>query len=478
MKSDRTKNTLRNGLLLVISLGLTACSVSTDYDKKIGAENAALVEVQMGTYDKHKMEAYVQQIGARLVSHIDNPEFEFHFKIVDDATPNAFALPGGYIFVSRGLLSLVNSEDELACVMAHEIIHVTERHGVKQMKSGILPGIVELPGNIVGGVINEDLGNLINAPISAGNHLLMAGYSRSHESDADRLGIDLAAKAGYEPLAMNSILERLNRTVEIQTKKASERSYFDSHPYTPDRIADVNKEAKKLTVAQISPIHKDFVSQIDGLLVGQNPSKGVFREQLFLQPDLKFAIDFPEQWTTLNQASIVAAVDKEQDAAVVLSLASNEFSAKEHAIRFQNELKRRYQMELSIDEQPLDWGDSIYSVTLTNDKKDQKSYMTRGWVNLGVDTYQIVTIASEDKKKSADNSAHSFRPITKQELASMTQLELKVVKAKEGQTLEALLAENHSKRSIELLAVMNALDENQRLTNNEQVKVVVEAPYQ
>ncbi|GAD79268.1 M48 family metalloprotease [Vibrio ezurae] len=464
-------------ILSAVTLGVSACSVSTDYDKQIGAENAALVEAQIGIYDKHKMEAYVQQVGARLVSHIDNPEFEFHFKIIDDATPNAFALPGGYIFVSRGLLSLVNNEDELACVMAHEIIHVTERHSVKQMRSGILPGIVEIPGNIVGGVINEDLGNLINAPISAGNHLLMAGYSRSHESDADRLGIDLAAKAGYEPLAMNSILQRLNRTVEIQTKKESERSYFDSHPYTPDRVADVNKEAKKLTVAQIPPIHKDFVSQVDGLLVGQNPSKGIFREQLFLQPELKFAIDFPEQWVTLNQASVVAAVDKTQDAAVVLSLASNEFSAKEHAIRFQNELQRRYKMDLSLDEQPLGWGKSIYSITLSNEKKDQKSYMTRGWINLGVDTYQIVTIASEEKKAVADASAHSFRPMTEQERSSITQLELKVVQATEGETLAALLADNHSQRSLELLAVMNALDENQRLTNNEKVKVVVEAPY-
>ncbi|PMO34132.1 peptidase [Vibrio breoganii] len=472
------KNVARTFIVSAVAIGLAACSVSTDYDRKVGAQNATAVEMQMGVYDKNEMEAYVQQIGARLVSHIENPEFEFQFKIVDDAIPNAFALPGGYIFVSRGLLSLVNNEDELACVMAHEIIHVTERHSVKQMQSSVLPGLVELPGNIVGGVINEDLGDLINAPITTSNSLLMAGYSRGHESDADRLGIQLAAKAGYNPLAMNSILFRLNRAVEIQTKQESEKSYFDSHPYTPDRVSDVEKVAKNLKVAELAPIHKDFVSQIDGLLVGENPGKGLFREQTFLQPDMKFVIDFPEEWQTVNQAAAVAAVDKEQDAAVVLSLASNEFSAKEHALRFQNELKRRYNMELDVDEKKLDWGNSIYSITLTNEQKQGTSYMTRGWVNLGIDTYQIVTISTEEKQTVANDSASTFRPMTEEELASITQLELKVVDAKQGQTIDAIYKATNSKTSAELLAVMNAVDETEALKSGDKVKVVVEAPYE
>ncbi|GEM80567.1 M48 family metalloprotease [Vibrio superstes] len=471
------KNVARTFIVSAVALGLAACSVSTDYDKQVGAQNARAVEMQMGVYDKNEMEAYVQQIGARLVSHIENPEFEFQFKIVDDAIPNAFALPGGYIFVSRGLLSLVNNEDELACVMAHEIIHVTERHSVKQMQSSVLPGLVELPGNIVGGVINEDLGDLINAPITTSNSLLMAGYSRGHESEADRLGIQLAAKAGYDPLAMNSILSRLNRAVEIQTKQESEKSYFDSHPYTPDRVSDVEKEAKALNVAELAPIHKDFVSQIDGLLVGENPGKGLFREQTFLQPDMKFVIDFPEEWQTVNQAAAVAAVDKEQDAAVVLSIASNEFSAKEHALRFQNELKRRYNMELDVDEKKLGWGNSIYSITLTNEQKQGTSYMTRGWINLGIDTYQIVTISTEDKQKVANDSASTFRPMSEEELASITQLELKVVDAKQGETIDTVYKESNSKTSAEMLAVMNAVDEAEALKSGDKVKVIVEAPY-
>ncbi|WP_261874375.1 M48 family metalloprotease [Vibrio rarus] len=478
MKFIANKNATRSLIVLSIVLSISGCSVSTDYDKKVGAESATAVELQMGVYDTHSLEAYVQQIGARLVSHIDNPQFEFQFKILDDPNPNAFALPGGYIFISRGLLGLVNNEDELACVMAHEIIHVTERHSVKQMRSNVLPSIVEIPGNIVGGVINEDLGNLINAPITTGNSLLMAGYSRSHESDADRLGIQLAAKAGYDPLAMNTILSRLNAAVELKTEHKTKRSYFDSHPYTADRVADVTEESKDLTVANIAPIHKDFVSQVEGLLIGENPGKGLFKDHTFLQPEMKFVIEFPDKWKKVNYSTVVATIDSSEDAAVVLTLATNEFSAQQHAQRFKNDLKRRYSVDLNVDEDALDWGQSIYSVTLTNKDKKGTSYMTRGWVNLGIDTYQIVTISTEEKKTLVDASAHSFRPMTDDELASFTQLQLAVVETKQNETLAELAQEHHNQGSLEFLALMNALDETQKLSQDKKVKVIIEVPFQ
>ncbi|WP_261817094.1 M48 family metalloprotease [Vibrio gallicus] len=464
-------------LIVGASFSLISCAVSTDYDREVGAQNAQIVEQQMGVYTQGELDQYVQQIGDRLVSHIENPEFEFHFKVVDDPVPNAFALPGGYIFVSRGLLSLVNSEDELACVIGHEIIHVTERHSVKQMRSGVLPGLVELPGDIIGGVINEDLGNFINSPIHAGNQLLMAGYSRSHETEADRKGIALAAKAGYDPMAMNSILIRLHRTVEIQTKQNTEKSYFDSHPYTPDRVATVSDEAKTLTVAELAPIHPQFIPYLDGMLMGENPSKGLFQGHTFLHPELKFAIDFPEGWQLGNQPTAVGAVDEKQDAAVILGSASNEFTAKEYALRFQSEVKKQYGTELPIEEQQLSWGKPYYSVTLEATRDKHKSYLTRGWVNLGTNTYQIIAIASEDKKGTVHKSVTSFRPLTDEQLASITKHQLKIVSLKKGQALESLLKLNRSSESVELTEVMNDIDKGQSIEAQKEVKIVVERPY-
>ena len=112
----------------------------------------------MGLVPDKELTGYVNSIGNRLVAALDENPFEFHFYVADDPIPNAFALPGGYVYLTRGILSLITTEDELACVMGHEIIHVTRRHSVRQMKTSILPNLLELRGNIVGTVVNEDLG--------------------------------------------------------------------------------------------------------------------------------------------------------------------------------------------------------------------------------------------------------------------------------------------------------------------------------
>src|SRR5213079_3194867 len=160
--------------------------------------------------------AYLGQVGARLVAAANDARWKFTFKIVDQQESNAFAIPGGRIYVSRGLLALVNREDELAGVLAHEIAHVNERHSTRQQRKGILPGILSLPGNIVGGIVSEDLGAIINAPIDTVGGAWLSRYSRGQESDSDRIGMRTAAKAGYDPSALADILGRLEQVIKSQ----------------------------------------------------------------------------------------------------------------------------------------------------------------------------------------------------------------------------------------------------------------------
>jgi predicted Zn-dependent protease len=236
-------------LLLTLILLHSGISVaqSIELDKKLGAENAKLVEVQIGLVNDKELTGYVQSVGNRLIAELDNNPFEFQFHIADDPIPNAFALPGGYVYVTRGILSLITTEDELACVMGHEIIHVIRRHSVRQMRSSILPHMLELPGAIVGTVVDEDLGNLLNTPITTSNRLLLSSYSRKHETESDTRGIELASKAGYDPNAMATILERLSLAVEVITNEKEKKSYFDDHPFTPDRVNKINKTSSKLS---------------------------------------------------------------------------------------------------------------------------------------------------------------------------------------------------------------------------------------
>ena len=133
---------------------------SPQRDVEQGAEVAKLVEQQIGLYPMPQTEAYLREVGGRLVAVVNDPRWKFSFQIVDQQEPNAFAIPGGGIYVSRGLLALINREDELAGVLAHEIAHVTQRHSAKQQRKGILPGLLSVPGNVVGNVVGENLGAL------------------------------------------------------------------------------------------------------------------------------------------------------------------------------------------------------------------------------------------------------------------------------------------------------------------------------
>ena len=168
---------LASGLLASSAHGqLFGSPASRDLEQ--GAQVAKLVEQQIGLYSHREAEAYLKKVGDRLVTVVNDPRWKFSFQIVDQAEPNAFSIPGGAVYVSRGLLALIEREDELAGVLGHEIAHVTQRHVARQQRKGFLPGLLSLPGNVVGSVVGENLGALINAPIDTVGGAWLSAYSR------------------------------------------------------------------------------------------------------------------------------------------------------------------------------------------------------------------------------------------------------------------------------------------------------------
>ena len=253
-QNELKMQSLKNlALSLVIAVWISDLSAqgqllgpSPQRDIEQGAEVAKLVEQQIGLYPMPQTEAYLREVGGRLVAVVNDPRWKFSFQIVDQQEPNAFAIPGGGIYVSRGLLALIKREDELAGVLAHEIAHVTQRHSAKQQRKGILPGLLSVPGNVVGNVVGENLGALINAPIDTVGGAWLSRYSRGQESESDRIGIRTAAQAGYEPTALADILQRLEQDVASQTGQERRFSIFDSHPMTETRLKDIRSRAAAL----------------------------------------------------------------------------------------------------------------------------------------------------------------------------------------------------------------------------------------
>ena len=298
-------------LLLVVGGGL-ACGGSSKKPKRTvllttaddayaGREAAKSVEASIGLLDNPELVAYVQKIGKKLLRGLPRREFAYKFSIVDQMEPNAFALPGGYIFISRGLMALANNEDELACVIAHEIVHVARRHSAQQQ------AIVRY--------------NKAFAPRFS-NSRMMAAYGRDMEREADSLGQKLAAAAGYDPMGMSTFMRRLDQRERLLIGMARRPTFFDTHPGSRERATATAMRSRELRWTrdpELGDTRARLLDRIDGMVIGDRPETGMFIGQLFVHPELDFEIRFPKGWHTQNSGSMVGATAPRGEAMVYLT---------------------------------------------------------------------------------------------------------------------------------------------------------------
>ncbi len=466
-------------LLTVTSLYLFAgsiCAQSIDLDKQIGAENSKTVEAEMGVYEDETMTSYLNKVGQKLVSHLEKPLFTYQFKIVADISPNAFALPGGYIYITTGILPLIESEDELACIIGHEIIHSNNRHSVKQMKKSIIPSILEIPGNLLG-VISKDLGNLVNTPIKASNSLILSSYSRGFETEADNYGVALAAKAGYDPSKLPNILTRMNDAIEVITGNKEKKSYFSDHPYTPKRIDNLNKQLKKITIQESKQVSSNFLYEFDGVIFGDSPSKGVVRDSEFLHPDLNFYVKFPEKWVVDNQSDAVSAYQPDGKAAAFLSLEKYGVTPKMAGEDFLDKMDSQYKRNITYAKEYELNGKKGFLVSFIEESRHAKMYAYVLWLPQGNKVFKLLGVAPIEYQDQLEASAGSLRAITKAEKASIKENFVKVVKAKKGETIETLSKRTGNKLPLELTAIANDHKLSDKLSEGELIKIVSARPY-
>lgn len=283
-------------------------------EKKIGAEeHPKMVEAFGGIYEDPALNAYVTAIGNKLAAESELPDLNFQFFILNDETVNAFALPGGYIYLSRGLIALAEDESELAGVIGHEIGHVTARHSAQRYSSAMATNIGLTAVSILGSVLGapSGLGNLA----SFGAQAALQSYSRSQELEADKLGVRYMTKLGYDPAALGDFFAKLDAHTAIQAKKAGQPkdnfSIMSTHPRTSDRIEQAKVLAKTETPPNPQRKREFFLSQIDGMIFGKDPKEGFMKGDTFIHPDLGFKFDFPPGFNVNNGKSQVEATDNE-----------------------------------------------------------------------------------------------------------------------------------------------------------------------
>lgn len=290
--------------------------ISEQQEISMGAESAKQVEQSIGLVQDDELQTYVASVGKSLAVDTERPDLPWEFHVVDDPAPNAFALPGGYIFITRGLIDLLTNEAELAAVLGHEIGHVTARHSVVQLSRAQLAQL----GLGVGMVLSPELAQLGDLA-GQGLGLLFLKYGRADERQADELGFRYMLKAGYQVREMADVFRALENSSKLAGASPLP-NWLSSHPSEPERIANTlaRIEALPQVPANLKVGRDDYLPHVDGLVYGSDPRNGFFRGDWFYQPELAFRFQVPSDWQRQNLPSSVQGVSPNKDVAVQLSV--------------------------------------------------------------------------------------------------------------------------------------------------------------
>jgi len=332
------RQVLAGGLAAAGTASLAACSVNPatgrytfgDLQDDVSTGRQQHPEVLRafgGAYDDPQLAAYVTRIGEALASHSEAPNLDYTFTILNTPDVNAFAIPGGYVYVTRGLMALASNEAELAGVIGHEIGHVIARHGSERQTRGVLTQLGAAAVGIATG--SPELANVA----SLGGQAYVQSYSRDQELEADMLGVEYMSAAGYDPQAMATFLATLRDYARLQAEMAGrnpnsvdEFNFMASHPRTIDRVEQAIDQAA-LERPQEAMLRRDaYLQEIDGMLYGDDPREGIIRGREFIHPDLRFQFEAPQGFRLQNSPSRVVAGNG-RDAAMIFDMAPSSSGA-------------------------------------------------------------------------------------------------------------------------------------------------------
>lgn len=306
-----------------VSGGKDFVLMSEQQEIQQGAQANKEVLQQYGQVDDPELQAYVSRVGKSLAAKSHRANLNWHFTVVDSPEVNAFALPGGYVYITRGIMAYLNSEAELAGVIGHEIGHVTARHGVRQQSTATVIGLGTILGSILVPGLNNQAGSSL---LQALGQSLEAGYGREHELEADRLGAEYLARTAYNPQAMVEVIGVLKNQelYDIQLAKQEGREprryhgVFETHPSNDSRLKQVVGEAKKYQVANPVENRDAYLKAMNGIYFGDSPDQGVVRNNVLLHEKLGIAVQFPQTWRVQNQPDRVVAINPQRTALVEL----------------------------------------------------------------------------------------------------------------------------------------------------------------
>lgn len=453
-------------MAVLLCLGATACAVNPvtgqrqftliteSQELQIGQQGAQQVEQSMALVDDPELQAYVDRLGQQLAAASERPDLPWSFKVVDDPTPNAFALPGGPIYFTRGMLTLMNSEAQLVSVLGHEIGHITARHSVAMISRAQIAQL----GVGIGMILVPELrpfGDLAGL----GLNLLMLRYSRDAERQADELGFKYTRLQNYDVDEMAEVFAALGRMADLEDRSPLP-NWMATHPAPEERVRAIERRAERQRVAKDPDtiVGRDsYLNQIDGLAYGPNPRQGFFRENRFYHPDLEFQFAVPAGWQTQNLARAVIAASPDQDAALQLTLAGvSEPEAGLRQFMAQEGIAPGRVTRRSIN--------GIPAVESGFQAQTQQGVLSGRvtFLGYGDHVYQLVAFTPAEREPQYRRAfaavADSFAPLDDPEILAVQPSVMEMVRIDRDMTLEEFHRQHPSAVPLERLALLNQVE--------------------
>lgn len=435
--------------------------MSEEEEINVGKQAHKQIMQQYRPYDNPALQGYVEGIVEELSTKSHRSNLIFHVTVLDSPEINAFALPGGYIYITRGIMAYMNSEAELAGVLGHEIGHVTARHGVRQHSVGTLTGIGATVATILTG------SSAVGEAANYGGTALVRGYGREHELEADRLGAEYLARVGYDPEEMINVVGILKDQEDFDRQLAKEegrepRSYhgtFSTHPSNDKRLQEVIRAANKFdTAATRKANREEFLNYIDGMVVGPSAKDGVLRENKFYHKELNIYIEFPLGWKIHNLADRILAISSGQDVQMQITL--TDMSKRQTPKEYLNE---QFKGNLR-DGQDIKTNDFKGYTGITTLKTSNGKLPSRvAAIFDGKRIYQIMAVSRhEDALERYDtttlHTVESLRKLKKNEAILAKAKHINLIRAKSDDTFESLAKRSVlSHHPIEQLRLLNGM---------------------
>ena len=437
----------------------------------IGQQQDAEIRREMGVYDDAGLQRYVSDIGDRLAALSHRPHLPWSFTVVDHPAVNAFALPGGYIYITRGILPYLDDEAELAGVLGHEIAHVTARHAAQQYTRATTGGV----GLAVLGIFvpaAQPFTDLASTALG----VAFLKYGRDDERESDRVGMGYAASGGWDPRGVPEFLSTLARVDALSERGVP--NWLSTHPEPAARVTEAQPVAAQLATSTTMSRNRDeYLRRIDGVVVGDNPEEGVVRGNLFLHPSLRFSLEFPEGWEIMNTPTQVAAREPGQAHFMLLQTVDRPTGRTIEEIGERSMSGAGFR---ALDGQRLDINglDAHVGVYQGRIRGVGAVTMRAAHIANGRQVYLLAGFASPDEFSRIDQEVtaaiRSYRALTAREAADIRPNRLDFYTVRPGDTWQSIASRGRGLVRASELAIMNHRDVSDQPRAGDRIKIVVE----